>query len=128
MNKFFVDADGNYLGEFSGSYPGDGVEVSAPPAHGFQKFINGAWTEAPVDVPVSIERYQARIALHNAGHLSAVEVIMADLETDIVAREAWSGASSFRRDSITVKSLGLALGLSEAGIDELFIAASKIEG
>ncbi len=84
----------------------------------------------PVQVvtPVSVERYQARIALHNAGKLDEVEAIMSDPGTSIIAREAWSGASSFRRDSVTVESLGAALGLSELDIDNLFIAASKIEG
>jgi len=88
-------------------------------------FVNPAVIES---CPASVERYQARVALHNAGYLEQVEALMINPDTPMIAREAWVGASSFRRDSVTVKSMGNELGLSESQIDDLFIAASKIEG
>jgi len=81
-----------------------------------------------IEVPVYVERYQARVALHNAGLLEQVESIMADESTDIVAREAWNGSSVIRRDSVTVASFIEVLGLTSEQADNLFIAASRIEG
>ncbi len=93
-----------------------------------QEYLEGAEL-TPVDsVPVSVERYQARVALYNAGLLDQVESIMDDESTDIVAREAWMGASVIRRDSVIVAAIGSILGLTEEQKDELFIAASKIKG
>ena len=93
-----------------------------------QEYLEGAEL-TPVDVvPVSVERYQSRVALHNAGLLERVETIMADENTDIIAREAWAGSSVIRRDSVTVAAMGSAIGLTDEQIDNLFIAASKIKG
>lgn len=82
----------------------------------------------PDPVPDSVERYQARVALHEAGHLTDVEAAMSRPETNFVAKEAWLGASVFRRDSETVKVMGAELGLTDDQIDDLFIKASKIKG
>ena len=107
----------------------------AVPADGSQDYlIMPDWVESskPVSeesqVPVKVERFQARVALHNAGLLDQVESIMGDAGTDMVAREAWVGASAFRRDSVTIQSMGLALGLSDEQIDGLFVEAGKIQG
>ena len=46
MTKYFIDAQGNYIGGFCGAEPPEGsIEVSGPPNHGWQKYDiqNGVW-------------------------------------------------------------------------------------
>lgn len=44
MTKYFIDAQGNYIGGFCGAEPPEGaIEVPQPPEHGWQKYSNGAW-------------------------------------------------------------------------------------
>lgn len=81
--------------------------------------------DAPV-VPQSVTPYQARMALHNAGMLPAVEALMAHPETDQAARLAWEYATVVERHSPFIAVLSPALGLSDQQIDNLFIAAAAI--
>ena len=81
---------------------------------------------APV-VPAVVTRFQARSALHLAGMLQTVEALMNDPQTDALARIAWQDALEFRRGSPTVAAMAMALGLSSAQIDQLFITAGGIE-
>lgn len=82
---------------------------------------------APTSVPETVTRFQARAALHLAGHLSAVEALMANEATPVLARLAWQDALTFERQSPTVAGMAQALGLSDADIDLLFITAAQIE-
>lgn len=44
MTRFFVDADGNYLGGFDGAEPPAGaIEVPSPPPHGLDTWNGSAW-------------------------------------------------------------------------------------
>jgi hypothetical protein len=46
VTKYFIDAQGNYIGGFNGVEPPEGsIEVNAPPPHGWQKwdFDNQEW-------------------------------------------------------------------------------------
>lgn len=81
---------------------------------------------AVAPVPASVTRFQARAALHLAGHLSAVEAAMADPGMDPLARLAWQDALEFVRASPTVAGLAGALGLTDAQIDDLFRLAATI--
>ncbi len=76
--------------------------------------------------PASVSAYQARIALLNAGLLAAAEALMADPATEAVARIAWEHATVFERSSPFIVTLAPALGLSEAQVDDLFIAAAAV--
>lgn len=83
--------------------------------------------DAPVvEVPQTVSRFQAKAALLAAGMLSTVEAMMADPETPAVAKLAWAEALEFNRTSPTVLSMAAALQLTDAQLDELFIAASTI--
>lgn len=82
---------------------------------------------APTAVPETVTRFQARAALHIAGHLSTVEVLMTNESTPMLARLAWQDALEFKRQSPTVLTMGAALGLKDVDIDQLFIAAAQIE-
>lgn len=78
-------------------------------------------------IPQSVTRFQARAALHLAGHLEAVEALMAHGDTPMLARLAWVDAQEFRRQSPTVLAMAQALGLTDDQLDELFTSAAQIE-
>lgn len=108
----------------------DGVEM-APQDAGLTAAewaeVNAAEAPPTVSVPESVSRFQARAALHLAGFLPAVEIIMADPQTDALARMAWQDAQEFRRHSPTVNALAMALGMDDAQLDTLFVTAGGIE-
>jgi hypothetical protein len=74
-----------------------------------------------------VSRFQAKAALAQAGLLDSVEALMADTSTPIVARLAWQDALEFRRLSPTIQTMGHALGLTDAQMDQLFEVAKTIE-
>ncbi len=80
-----------------------------------------------VGVPQSVTRFQALAALHLAGHLPAVEAIMAAPETPMLAKLAWANALTFERSSPTLAALASSLGMTDADLDALFTAAASIE-
>ena len=125
--RYFVNAAGVYLGAFIDHVPARGVEVPAPPLDARQVWQNGTWGARPAYVPGVVSRFQALAALHLAGHLEQVEQVMADPQTDQLARLAWVNAQEFRRTSPTVAFMATVLGLSEQQVDELFISAGQIE-
>jgi hypothetical protein len=78
--------------------------------------------DAP-EVPLSVTPYQARLALNAAGLRDAAEAAVAAAPRDI--RDAWEYAISIERHSPFVAEIGAALGLSDAEIDQLFVAAGQ---
>ena len=77
-------------------------------------------------IPQTVTRFQARAALYQAGLLDQVETLMNDPETPTLARLAWQDAQSFERQSPTIAAMATALGLTDAQLDDLFIAAAGI--
>lgn len=75
-----------------------------------------------LDVPHSVTPYQARRALSAAGLRDAAEAAVAAAAYDV--RDAWEYAVSIERQSPFVLAIGAALGLAEADIDALFVAAA----
>jgi len=82
----------------------------------------------PIIVPTEVTMRQARLALHAAGKLTAVNGGIAALPDPpkTAALIEWEYSSTVRRDSQFVALLGPALGLDAAGLDALFIAAAKL--
>ena len=82
----------------------------------------------PAIVPQEVTMRQARLALHAAGKLTAVNAAIAALPDPpkTAALIEWEYSSTVRRDSQFVAMLGPALGLDAAGLDALFIAAAKL--
>jgi len=94
-------------------------------------FRDGTWVVETAQpsaalVPQSVTRFQALAALHLAGHLPAVQAIMAAPETPVLAKLAWDNALSFERSSPTLASLAGALGLTDDALDALFVAAAGV--
>lgn len=79
-------------------------------------------------VPQEVTMRQARLALHAAGKLAAVNAAINALPDPprSAALIEWEYSSTVRRDSQFVSMLGPALGLDTAGLDALFIAAAKL--
>ena len=75
---------------------------------------------------MACSRMQARIALHQAGLLGAVEAAVA--EADPVVQIAWADATEFRRDSPTIAALAAALDppLTDEQLDDLFEQAMQV--
>jgi len=76
----------------------------------------------------SISSRQARLALLQAGLLSQVDTAINSLASPAKeqAQIEWEYATSIERSSEWINQLGGALGLDDAGIDELFKTASKL--
>jgi len=76
-------------------------------------------------VPFSVTPFQAKAAIYAAGLLPAVEAAIAAAPK--IAQLAYSDATEFTRDSPTIATMAAALGLTDAQVDALFIAAKAIE-
>jgi hypothetical protein len=105
-------------------------DVSLPAiwASGAYAYASGAWSivkQSLIPVPQSVTPRQARLALLQSAKLAAVDAAIAALP-DPQKSEAqieWEYARDIFRDSPLVKTLGAALGMDDADMDGLFIAA-----
>ena len=80
-----------------------------------------------VVVPVSVSRYQMRIALIDASKMAALKVILEDVATDEKVVEYWKNRSRIFRASSEFNFVADALAVTEQQKDNLFVAASLIE-
>ena len=78
-------------------------------------------------VPQSVTPVQAFMALDAAGKLPALMAYIDAPTTPPIVRATALGATEWRRDSLLLMSVGLVLGLNDAQVDELFIAAAQIK-
>lgn len=82
-----------------------------------------------VVVPQMVTRRQARQALMLDGYLDLVPVKIGAIPDPIaraMAQIEWEDSLEFMRDRPLVVQIGAALGLDSAGLDALFIKASKL--
>lgn len=79
---------------------------------------------ARVADPAVVTMRQARLALHNAGILPAVETCMATAPKPVQIE--WEFADTVPRSSELVTSIGAQLGLTSEQIDALFVAAKAL--
>lgn len=80
-----------------------------------------------VRIPTLVSRFQARAALAAAGYFEAIDKFMAALPRTDIRRLAWEDATDFDRTSTTLAAMQQMLGLSDAQVDALFVAAAAIE-
>jgi len=126
-----VVADESPLEEGVYLLPGGAVDVTPPtvPAGKVAQLRGASWvfiTPPAAGVPPSVTRFQALAALHLAGHLTAVQALMAAPETPVLTKLAWDNALSFERTSPTVAAMAAALGMTDEDLDALFTAAAGI--
>lgn len=79
-------------------------------------------------VPQEVTVRQARLALLAAGKLAGVEAAIASMPEPqkTAASIEWEYSNALQRSNPFVTQLVAALGLDDAGIDALFIAAAKL--
>ena len=79
-------------------------------------------------VPQSVTMRQARLALLGIDKLKLVQTAIDTLDEPMKSAAAieWEYSSAVNRNSEFVEVLGKLLGLNSDGIDNLFIAASKL--
>jgi hypothetical protein len=80
----------------------------------------------PPPIPSTVTRFQALAVLAAGGYLGTIRAYIATLDPDNITRLAWENAADWERTSPTVNALAAMLGLSDAQVDELFIAASQV--
>ena len=114
---------------FIPSYAAQFQEVNADCQAGMV-LEDGVWVSAPVIIPIpqEVTMRQARLALLDAGLLSSVQTAINSLQepAKTKAQIEWDYSNALQRDNSFVSVLGSALGLNEAALDNLFIAASKL--
>jgi hypothetical protein len=92
---------------------------------------------APVFVPPRVTRFQARTILRRTPSPTGTGTLFALLEADLfagkdvneegaIAWEAWTEAGSYERAGRLINQLSAKHGLSQAFVDELFIAADRV--
>jgi len=96
-------------------------------------FLQADWEQMRDDemrarVPQSVTMRQARLALLGAGLLSSVETAIASMSEPerTAAQITWEFAQTVDRQFGMVPELAASLGMTDAQIDDLFIAASKL--
>lgn len=126
MTKFYVDAQGRYIGGFDGSEPPDGaIEVVNPPNNGTDIWLNGAWSIAQV-VPQEITSRQAHAALIKRGLDVSIDAYIDAIPDPVqkkLVRNEYVQSKTWERHWPLVIQIGAALGLD---LDELFVFASTL--
>lgn len=107
--------------------PGESVSEATP------AFSDGAWRQAwtvhpapAPSVPDSVPAHHMRRALAAAGLLSTVQAYIDALPESDGMRIDWEYAPAIRRDAVGIEAARVALGLSEAQVDALFVAAGQV--
>lgn len=95
---------------------------------GKENVFKDSATKIKAQVPVEVTMRQARLALLNAGLLANVTAAIAAMTgaAGDSARIEWEFSSTVQRNKPLVLSLGAALSLTEAQIDDLFITAKSL--
>ena len=80
----------------------------------------------PPPIPATVTRFQALAVLAAGGYLPTIRTYIATLDQNNVQRLAWENAADWERTSPTLNALAQMLGLTDAQVDDLFIAASQV--
>jgi len=80
----------------------------------------------PPPIPSTVTRFQALATLSAGGYLDTVHAYIDTLPRSNITRLAFENATDWERTSPTINTLAQMLGLTDAQVDALFIAASKI--
>ena len=99
------------------------VEMTAEEVAAFE--AEQAATAAIVSVPSVVTPLQARRALRAAGLLATVNAWVASQQDDDI-KDAWEFASVIERHGPLTLGAAAALGLTDAQLDSLFIAAGQL--
>jgi hypothetical protein len=116
----------NAQGESEGIILWDGVTpYEPPPGYSLVPEDQAPAVAAPEPVPSEVTNFQARAALLRAGLFDQVNAAVYQAGGE--AWQAWEYANTLTRHGATVTALAAGLGLSDAQLDDLFLAAAGIE-
>lgn len=91
-------------------------------------YIQNELTPSEPEVPQSVSRFQARMALHHFGMFEEAESFCTSEAAPLEVKEAWVSAQEFRRNSPTILSLkDSPLALTDEQLDEMFSFAGTVE-
>lgn len=116
-----TDANGNVTGYYANAAPNPApsnlveMDISDPRIVAFLAIVP----------PVTVNSFQAKAALQNAGLYTSVNNYMIN-SAPIIDQLAWTNAPSFTRNDAIIANLQTALGLTNAQLDALFAAAELI--
>lgn len=85
-----------------------------------------AYVAPPPPIPQTVTRFQALAVLAAGGYLDTVRTYINTLDQNNVQRLAWENATDWERTSPTLNALATMLGLTDAQVDDLFVAASQV--
>ena len=95
------------------------------------------WTLQPIPEPIidSVTRIQMRDVLIDNNLFDTVETTIAAMpettDQEIIEKkkmnEWWNNAPNFRRDNARIATMQAAMGLTDAEVDALFLAASQVD-
>jgi hypothetical protein len=80
----------------------------------------------PPPIPATVTRFQALATLAAGGYLDTVHAYIDTLPRSNITRLAFENAGDWERTSPTVNALAAMLGLTDAQVDDLFIAADQV--
>jgi hypothetical protein len=128
--KFYIDANGAYIGGFVGTNPPEGaVEVPTAPQDAEQIWDGEAWGEIPLAPLQPITQRQLRLTLISAGLYSAAEAALAAIENEaerLIAQTEFNYASEFQPDHPLVETIRQALTLSLDEMETMWRQAEQL--
>ena len=105
--------------------------LGSDPGTALQALIDDPMTVIPMPqrVPREIQNWRARAILATMGKLAEVEAALAALDEPqrTVVGIAWASGANLARRGPTVLSLAPQLGMTQADVDALFIAAAALQ-
>lgn len=99
--------------------------IPDPPGPGYS-YDGTEWVAPPPYIPQQITPYQGKAQLLTEGMLSDVEAIVST-STDPYLKLAWNNAIMWERQSPMIASVAAAMGMTDAEVDDLFVAAAQIQ-
>lgn len=146
IDYYLIDAQGIYATGVQidpmAPLPGAGTLTAPPETTGTQvaQWRGDAWLILPVrpplpeppppPVPQTVSRAQGKAALIHAGLWSQITAFVAAIPDDTeraLAEVALNDTQEWRRDSAFLGQAAQALGLDDAALDALFIAAAGVQ-
>jgi hypothetical protein len=119
----YLDADNSVVAVFDE----DGISRMSMLASALPEgAVIDAYIPPPPPIPATVTRFQALATLAAGGWLDTVHVYIDALPRSNVQRLAFENATDWERTSPTVNAIAAMLGLSDAQVDDLFIAASQV--
>lgn len=104
-------------------------------AHGAELFTRGAagefgtiaeYVAPPTPIPQRVSAAQGGIALINASLMDAVQTVVDATDTPASVKWAWTHAQDWDRSSSALAYLAGKAGITDAQMDDLFVAAAAI--